>query len=51
MPKPIREYGKNLVNDLAIKYLDSKEVFLMERCFKINQKLVRGTSNLLDERI
>ena len=26
-------------------------MFLMQRCFKTNQKLVRGTSNLLVDRI
>ena len=51
MPKSIIQYGKNLVNKLTIKYQNLKDMFAMQRCFKTNQKLVIGISNLLVERI
>ena len=49
MPKPI--IYKVRVNDLTFKHQNVKEVSSMQRCFKTNQELVRGTSNLLVERI
>ena len=51
MPKPIIYYSKNLVNELTIKLQNLKDMFSMQKCFKTNQKLVRGTSNLLVVRI
>ena len=51
MSKPITWKGKNLLNDLTSKQQNLKEMSSMQRYFKINQELVRGTSNLLVERI
>ena len=51
MPKPIICKVRNLVDDLTFKQQNLKEMSSMQRCFKTNQELVRGTSNLLVERI
>ena len=51
MPKPMKQQGKNLVNNLKFKQQNLKEMSSMQRCFKTNQELVRRISNLLVERI